>query len=244
MIGPLTIAERHRRILKFIHKKHNKNAAKKFTYECRKQVAEKRLRIKGRFVTKQQAFQILGLEEDNLQSNEALQRLLEQHYNVNNHNGTQIPFSNRMSQIMHLQLSRKQNGAFARPFQNDDQLLKNGRSTIQVNSLIQNADGTNKTIKIRNFQALFDNAYSNQASNNDTSVNEALVTCNEHSSSKTHNSFADSKESHAPPLRRATLQQKPQALSQASALQSLLSNLQNASNTMHNNNNDGGLSAT
>ena len=116
MIGPLTIAERHQRILKFIHKKHNKNAAKKFTYECRKQVAEKRLRIKGRFVTKQQAFQILGLEEDNLQSNEALQRLLEQHYNVNNHNGTQIPFSNRMSQIMHLQLSRKQNGTFARPF--------------------------------------------------------------------------------------------------------------------------------
>lgn len=135
MIGPLTIAERHRRILKFIHKKHNKNQAKKFTYECRKQVAEKRLRIKGRFVTKQQAFQILGLEEDNLQSNEALQRLLEQHYNVNQHNGsggTQIPFNNRISQIMHLQLSRKQNGAFsgARQYQNDDQLLKNGRSTI------------------------------------------------------------------------------------------------------------------
>lgn len=36
MIGPLTIAERHQRILKFITKKHNKNQAKKFTYECRK----------------------------------------------------------------------------------------------------------------------------------------------------------------------------------------------------------------
>ena len=53
MIGPLTISERHQRILKFIFKKHNKNQAKKFTYECRKSVAEKRLRIKGRFVTKQ-----------------------------------------------------------------------------------------------------------------------------------------------------------------------------------------------
>lgn len=52
MIGPLTIGERHQRILKFIYKKHNKNQAKKFTYECRKSVAEKRLRIKGRFVTK------------------------------------------------------------------------------------------------------------------------------------------------------------------------------------------------
>ena len=52
MIGPLTISERHQRILKFIFKKNNKNQAKKFTYECRKSVAEKRLRIKGRFVTK------------------------------------------------------------------------------------------------------------------------------------------------------------------------------------------------
>lgn len=84
MIGPLTISERHQRILRFIHKKHNKTQAKKFTYECRKSVAEKRLRIKGRFVTKQQAFQILGLKEDDIQSNEALQRLLEQHYNINN----------------------------------------------------------------------------------------------------------------------------------------------------------------
>ena len=58
----------------------------------------------------------------------------------------------------------------------------NGRSTIQVSSLIQNADGTNKTIKIRNFQALFDQAYSNQATVNDMTVNEAFLTQNEISS--------------------------------------------------------------
>lgn len=83
-LGPLTLLERQQKILRFIAKKSQKSLAKKFTYECRKQVAEKRLRIKGRFVTKQQAFEILGLREDDLKTNESLQRLLEQHYNINN----------------------------------------------------------------------------------------------------------------------------------------------------------------
>jgi hypothetical protein len=38
--------------LKYLEKKRNKNTMKKYCYKCRKQVAEKRLRIKGRFVTK------------------------------------------------------------------------------------------------------------------------------------------------------------------------------------------------
>ena len=77
MIGPLTIRQRQEKILKYILKKRCKTVGKKFTYECRKQVAEKRLRIKGRFVTKTQAFDILGLNEDDLRSNDSLQRLLE-----------------------------------------------------------------------------------------------------------------------------------------------------------------------
>jgi len=41
------------KVLKYLNKKNNKSTMKKFCYKCRKQVAEKRLRIKGRFVTRQ-----------------------------------------------------------------------------------------------------------------------------------------------------------------------------------------------
>jgi len=72
MIGPLTLKQRQDRVLRFIIRKHQKTIGKKFTYECRKHVAEKRLRIKGRFVTKQQAFDILGLSENDTNSIESL----------------------------------------------------------------------------------------------------------------------------------------------------------------------------
>jgi hypothetical protein len=61
MVGPLTEEERLKRVQRYLQKKHRKTDMKKYSYVCRKQVAEKRLRIKGRFVTKEQAFQILGL---------------------------------------------------------------------------------------------------------------------------------------------------------------------------------------
>ena len=51
-IGPLSVLERQQKILKFFERKRKNFGGKKYTYECRKQVAEKRLRIKGRFVTK------------------------------------------------------------------------------------------------------------------------------------------------------------------------------------------------
>jgi hypothetical protein len=56
MIGPLTEEQRRQKVLNYLDKKRRKADMKKFSYTCRKQVAEKRLRIKGRFVTKEQAF--------------------------------------------------------------------------------------------------------------------------------------------------------------------------------------------
>jgi len=54
MIGPLTQPERRLRVLKYLEKKHGtKDKSKKFSYSCRKKVADKRLRIKGRFVTQE-----------------------------------------------------------------------------------------------------------------------------------------------------------------------------------------------
>ena len=45
-------------------------------YNLRKQVANKRLRIGGRFVTKEQAFEILGIGKKDLLENNAIQELL------------------------------------------------------------------------------------------------------------------------------------------------------------------------
>ena len=63
-IGPLTEKQRLEKVVAYLHKKHNKANARRYMYTCRQQVAEKRLRIKGRFVTKEQAFEILGLTQN------------------------------------------------------------------------------------------------------------------------------------------------------------------------------------
>jgi len=60
-VGPITETLRLAKVRHYLKKKYNKAFSKKYTYTCRKQVAEKRLRIKGRFVTKDQAYEILGL---------------------------------------------------------------------------------------------------------------------------------------------------------------------------------------
>ena len=47
--------------MRYLRKKYNRKESRKYVYKRHSKVAEKRLRIAGRFVTKDQAFKILGL---------------------------------------------------------------------------------------------------------------------------------------------------------------------------------------
>jgi len=51
-------------------------------YEARQKVAEKRLRIKGRFVTRPQAYEMLGLDLQIKYTTEQLQEMLEKHFQI------------------------------------------------------------------------------------------------------------------------------------------------------------------
>lgn len=59
-IGTLTHEERQLKLQKYKEKRARRSFNKKVSYDCRKRVADKRLRIKGRFVTRDQAISILG----------------------------------------------------------------------------------------------------------------------------------------------------------------------------------------
>lgn len=78
-LGPLSLKLRRKKVVNYLAKKINKINTKKHIYTCRREVSEKRLRIKGRFVTKEQAFQILGLTQDQLLDNLNIQTLLTQY---------------------------------------------------------------------------------------------------------------------------------------------------------------------
>jgi hypothetical protein len=62
-IGTLTVDERKVKIEKYLAKRKKRTWNKKISYDCRKRVADSRLRIKGRFVTKEQAVALLGSEQ-------------------------------------------------------------------------------------------------------------------------------------------------------------------------------------
>jgi hypothetical protein len=54
-VGTITLEERRVKVQKFLEKRKRRNFKKKISYMCRKKVADKRVRIKGRFVSKVQA---------------------------------------------------------------------------------------------------------------------------------------------------------------------------------------------
>lgn len=61
-IGTIPPEERRRKIRRFLEKRQRRIWAKRISYDCRKRVADGRLRVKGRFVTKAQAVASLGIE--------------------------------------------------------------------------------------------------------------------------------------------------------------------------------------
>lgn len=72
----LTAEERRLKIKRFLEKRKRRIWNKKVSYDCRKKVADKRLRIKGRFVTREQAYAVLGTTQEDLLKNKELVELI------------------------------------------------------------------------------------------------------------------------------------------------------------------------
>lgn len=60
-VGSLTFEQRRKKLVKYMEKKRRRVWRKKVNYDCRKKVADGRLRIKGKFVTYEQAREQLGM---------------------------------------------------------------------------------------------------------------------------------------------------------------------------------------
>lgn len=63
VVGTLTVEQRRAKIAKYLEKRKKRTWHKRIYYDCRRKVAENRLRVKGRFVTKSQAIQISSPEK-------------------------------------------------------------------------------------------------------------------------------------------------------------------------------------
>ena len=62
-IGTVTAEVRRKKIERYLEKKKKRTWKKKIHYDCRKKVADNRLRIKGRFVTRTKAINTLNEQE-------------------------------------------------------------------------------------------------------------------------------------------------------------------------------------
>lgn len=86
-IGKLTVHERYQKIKSFKLKREKRIFKKKISYDCRKQVADKRLRIKGRFIRKEDQKKLLQeifgngelFPEDVKQFNTGLTQMMSEH---------------------------------------------------------------------------------------------------------------------------------------------------------------------
>lgn len=67
-IGTISALERQKKIKRYLEKKKKRTWVKRIHYDCRKKVADNRLRIKGRFVTRNKAFDIINEGEINRNS--------------------------------------------------------------------------------------------------------------------------------------------------------------------------------
>ena len=61
-VGTLSKAERRAKILRYQEKRRRRTFTKRISYQCRKRVADQRLRVKGRFVSTKQEEHMRGLE--------------------------------------------------------------------------------------------------------------------------------------------------------------------------------------
>lgn len=78
LIGGLTSQERQAKINLYREKRKRRTYTKRVAYDCRKKVADQRIRIKGRFVTKQQALELLQIADDDFPTDRVKELLSEQ----------------------------------------------------------------------------------------------------------------------------------------------------------------------
>jgi hypothetical protein len=73
-VGGLPFGKRRLKLMKYMEKKKRRIWRKKVNYDCRKKVADGRLRIKGKFVTFDQAREQLGMGFDSEQIKDLLKK--------------------------------------------------------------------------------------------------------------------------------------------------------------------------